>query len=122
MVVSGDWSRVVTDGVIGDKGNVAIFLDPPYSLGERAGGLYGEDHDVGGAVREWAIANGDRPQLRICLAGYEGEHIMPDTWACVPWKAVGGYGNQGKGRGKANAGRERLWFSPACLEPMGLLI
>jgi len=32
-------------------------------------------------------------------------------------KAVGGYGNQAEGRGKENAGRERVWFSPYCLPP-----
>ena len=30
----------------------------------------------------------------------------------------GGYGNQrGDGRGKKNAHRERIWFSPNCLKP-----
>lgn len=27
-----------------------------------------------------------------------------------------GYGNQSNGRGRANAGRERIWFSPYCLD------
>ena len=35
-------------------------------------------------------------------------------WEMVSWKANGGYGNQGQGRGRANAKRECLWLSPAC--------
>lgn len=36
-------------------------------------------------------------------------------------RAAGGYGSQGKGktRGKENARRERIWFSPHCLKPQG---
>jgi hypothetical protein len=45
----------------------------------------------------------------------EGEHQMPDNWRRVAWKAKGGYGSQGEGRGRDNASRERLWFSPHCL-------
>ena len=39
---------------------------------------------------------------------------MPASWRAVPWKAKGGYGSQGNGRGRANAGREVLWLSPHC--------
>jgi hypothetical protein len=50
-------------------------------------------------------------------AGYEGEYDFPSTWECVQWKANGGYGNQGEStRGRANAFRERIWFSPHCLQ------
>lgn len=79
--------------------------------------LYAEDHDVATDVCEWAIANGDNPRLRIALCGYEGEHSMPESWAAVPWKAHGGYGLQGNGRGRDNAEREVVWFSPHCLQP-----
>ncbi len=67
-------------------------------------------------VRRWAIANGGNPLLRIALAGYEGEHTMPDSWECVSWKARGGYGSQGNGTGRDNAHKERIWFSPYCLK------
>ena len=66
-------------------------------------------------VRRWAIANGDNPLLRIALCGYEGEHDMPSSWECVPWKANGGYGGQSKDHDNPNAKRERIWFSPHCL-------
>ncbi len=42
--------------------------------------------------------------------------------APFPWfggKTNGGYGNASRrGRGRVNAGRERIWFSPHCLEPV----
>ena len=48
------------------------------------------------------------------LCGYEGEIELPDSWECVPWKTPGGYGSRGNGRGRDNAHRERVWFSPHC--------
>jgi hypothetical protein len=71
-------------------------------------------------VRAWALDNGDNPFLRIALCGYEGEHTMPDSWECIAWKAGGGYGSQGNGAARENAGRERIWFSPHCLRQPGL--
>jgi hypothetical protein len=55
--------------------------------------------------------------MLICLAGYDTEHEMPEDWSVYRWKAHGGLGNQGNGRGKQNAAREVLWFSPACARP-----
>jgi len=68
-------------------------------------------------VRAWCMDHGGDPLLRIILAGYEGEHdeLEAHGWSAVAWKAAGGYGSQGNGRGRANAGRERLWCSPHCL-------
>lgn len=107
----------MTDVVTVHHGLTGVFLDPPYSHAERDVGLYRTDNNVAKAVREWAIANGDNPLLRIALCGYEGEHEMPSTWAVYAWTAQGGYGCQGEGRGKANRHRERIWFSPHCLTP-----
>lgn len=114
-IVCGDWSRITGPAVTTHCGLTGVFLDPPYSLDERHQECYAVEGDVAAAVREWAIANGDNPELRIALCGYEGEHAIPDTWECVAWKAAGGYGSQGNGRGRENAARERIWFSPACL-------
>jgi hypothetical protein len=97
-------------------GVTGVFLDPPYSA-EEHDVAYSADSDVSAQVREWAIANGENPLLRIALCGYEGEHEMPDSWECVAWKAAGGYGSQGTGSGRENKHRERIWFSPACLRP-----
>ena len=35
----------------------------------------------------------------------------------LAWETNGGYGNQGDGAGRANARRERVWFSPGCIKP-----
>ena len=94
-----------------------IRSDFPNDLAERQSGLYATDTDVSAEVRHWCLENGDNLELRIALCGYSGEHEMPDTWEAVPWKAGGGYGSQGEGRGRENAGREVIWFSPACLRP-----
>lgn len=117
-VACGDWQRVLGPSVTEKHGITGVLLDPPYSSDEHAVeyGPRGAD-DVAGAVAEWARVNGDNTLLRIALCGYEGEHDMPASWECVAWKSRGGYGSQGTGRGRANARRERIWFSPACLRP-----
>lgn len=123
MILSGDWKRVTTPATMyASGGPIGVFLDPPYAMAERAGGLYGTETDCSAEVRAWTIEAGRDPRMRICLAGYEGEHELPDDWECVAWKTQGGYGNQSDGRGKANAGRERLWFSPGCLRPSERLL
>lgn len=116
-VAHGDWSRVVRDSVTWRNGTTAVFLDPPYARGNRSD-CYAHESDCSGEVREWAIVAGQRDDMRICLAGYEGEHDMPSDWTVVRWKARGGYGNQGNKRGRQNAARETLWFSPACEVPV----
>ncbi len=117
-VCCGDWTRVLGPSPTFKHGVTAVFLDPPYAVGAgREGDLYGVETDVSAAVREWAIVHGDDPLLRIALCGYDTEHghAMPDSWIAVPWKAHGGYGSQGNGRGRANATREVVWLSPHCL-------
>jgi DNA adenine methylase len=113
-ICCGDWQRVMGESVTSKNGLTAIVLDPPYLSADTAGDLYRTDSaTVAHDVREWALANGDNPLLRIALCGYDGEHAMPG-WSEVPWKAKGGYGGQGNGD-NVNAARERIWFSPHCL-------
>ena len=114
-VTCGDWKRVCTPIVTTRHGLTAVFLDPPYSYALRDKGTYAKDTDCGAAVAAWAIEHGDDPLFRIALCGYDGEHIMPDTWECVAWKANGGYAK--RDRALANAHIERVWFSPHCLRP-----
>lgn len=117
-VVCGDWSRVLTPAVTQGIGTTAVFLDPPYSRDAgRTAGIYSEDDlDVAHLARKWAIENGGNPLLRIALCGYEGEHELPDGWTVHEWHAQGGYANQKKsGPGYENRKRERIWFSPHCL-------
>ena len=116
-VCCGDWTRILGPAPTTCIGTTGVFLDPPYAVEERSD-VYGEEsRDVAHAVRAWALENGDNPDLRIALCGYDGEHVMPDTWECVAWKANGGFGNQANGgtQGRENAHRERIWFSPGCL-------
>ena len=123
-VCCGDWSRVCTPTPTFVQGLTAVFCDPPYSAeAGRDNTLYAqEDLTVAHAVREWAIANGENPLMRIALCGYEGEHAMPASWETFEWKAQGGYSGLGDGgtEGKKNAHRERIWFSPNCLRQKGL--
>lgn len=117
-VACGEWDRVLSDAVTLHHGLTGVFLDPPYTEGDvqySAGGCGG---DVANAAREWAIANGENPDLRIALCGYEGEHAMPERWECVAWKARKGY--QLKAAALEDRGRERIWFSPHCLKPPSL--
>lgn len=117
-VCSGDWSRVCGPSVTTKLGTTAVFMDPPYSAeAGRTKNIYAVDClSVAHEARQWAIANGSNPHMRICLAGYEGEHEMPDDWEVVAWKAKGGYGSQSENsEARENAKRERLWFSPHCL-------
>ena len=111
-VACGDFERVLGPSVTIKHGTTAVFLDPPYDLTKRAS-VYAVETDAAHRAREWAIANGDNPLLRIAYCGYGVE--MPDTWTCIQWKAVGGYGSQGEGRGRENASKEEIWFSPFCM-------
>jgi hypothetical protein len=115
-VCSGDWSRVCGPSVTFQHGLTGVLLDPPYAdTAERQSNLYREDsEDVAHSVREWAIENGSNPLLRIALCGYEGEHVMPESWAVHEWSAGAGFGGQAVERTE-NGKRERIWFSPHCL-------
>jgi DNA adenine methylase len=128
VLLCGDWHRTASQALtlsrdgLGCKENpkgrtVAVFLDPPYSA-KRDATLYGGNDDMAIAhdVREWAIANGDNPLLRIALCGYEGEHDMPANWSTFEWRANGGFGNQRKHGTNGNRHKECIWFSPHCLK------
>jgi DNA adenine methylase len=111
-VMCGDWTRVISPTVTTHNGLTGMFLDPPYIDG--CAKVYAEhNNDVRDSVRAYALEHGH--EMRIALCGYEGEHDMPPDWECYAWKAKGGYGSQADGQGKANAHRERIYFSPACL-------
>ncbi len=119
-ICCGDWSRICGPSPTEKIGTTAVFLDPPY------GGEVGRDNDtytcedltVAHDVRAWCAENGTNPELRIALCGYDGEHNELEAlgWSVVAWKAKGGYGSQGSTRGRENATRERIWFSPHCLD------
>ena len=121
-VCCGDWSRVVTRGALAYGASVGVFLDPPYLGDVRTADLYStDDHTIAHQVREWALANGDDPRLRIVLAGYgpEHDHLMPDTWRRVRWSASVAYQTTSSattaGGNQDNRHQEVLWLSPHCL-------
>jgi DNA adenine methylase len=119
-VACGDFERVLGPSVTTRMGLTAIFLDPPYDTDSA------DCHDaystgVAGTAeraRRWAVQAGADPLMRIALCGYMGEHdaeMIGAGWVPFNWTARGGYGNQGDGRGRENAKREVIWFSPHCL-------
>jgi site-specific DNA-adenine methylase len=122
----GDWRRAVKDSVTVNHGVTGLFLDPEYPSNEH-GMTYHQGETQEGQphiwyqAAAWAISHGDDPRLRICIAGYWSEatdSLFPASWERVRWEARGGYANQKKdGRGRENAKRECLWFSPTCLKP-----
>lgn len=115
-VCCGDWQRVIGPAVTTCIATTGVFLDPPYhGAGTGRSRVYNHDADgIFEQVHAWAVQNGDSPELRIALCGYEGPHQFPDGWTEVVWKAAGGY--EDSERGRKNRGRERIWFSPHCLQ------
>lgn len=117
-VCCGDWSRICGPTPTFKTGLTGVFLDPPYGEAATRSDCYAVDSmSVASDVLAWCKENGGNPLLRIALCGYEGEHdeLTDRGWSVHTWKAKGGYANQGKGQGRENAHRERIWFSPACL-------
>lgn len=51
------------------------------------------------------------------VCGYDGEHneLEAHGWQVVAWQGQGGYGNRTT-KGQQNGARERIWFSPHCLQ------
>ena len=114
-VCCGDWQRVLGPSPTFHIGLTGIFLDPPYSdKANRDPDIYNEeDLQLAHRVREWAIQNGENPKLRIALCGLEEEHPMPPSWSTHHWKAGGGFGARTNNQ---NRFKERIWFSPHCLQ------
>jgi DNA adenine methylase len=123
-VCCGDWARIVTEGATAHGNTVGVFLDPPYLGDVRTRDLYRvDDHSISTAVRDWAVARGDDPRMRIVLAGYYEEHAghVPASWREVRYSAHAAYQTaNGGGENAANRHNECLWFSPHCLAEGGL--
>lgn len=124
-VCCGDWTRVCGPTPTSRLGLTGVFLDPPYQVDGRDN-VYGDyDAHPDGAntevfyrVVEWARAHEADPSMRIAVCGYDENGLFPETWERYRWKARGGYGSQGQGRGRDNAHRETIWFSPQCVQPV----
>lgn len=117
-VACGDWTRVCGPSVLRSAGGITgVFLDPPYDLTMRSA-VYANETGCAADVLVWCKARGNDQDLRIVLAGYDGEHNDLEAlgWRVHGWKAQGGFGSQADGRGAENATKERLWFSPHCID------
>lgn len=143
-VCYGHWSRICDSRTTMVRlGTTGAFVDPPYAKNiervqalirgdevaakaaatNRANELYAGDktQDIDRLVAEvnqWCQSWGAHDQVRIALCGYEGEHdnlVSDHGWTVMAWKAQGGYGN--RNADNSNKERERIWFSPACLDP-----
>ena len=121
-IACGDWKRVVKPSVL-DRftGSTLVFLDPPYARTERHDTYAHESYTVASEVEEWCLEHGDREDLQIVLAGYEGDYALPSSWDVVAWQTNGGLSVFGEGKGKENSKRERIWFSPSCSGPKSVL-
>ena len=119
-VCNGGWERVVSESVTTRNGLTAVFLDPPYSDEVEQTRVYATDSGtVSNDVRAWCIENGNNSLLRIALCGYEGEGhdiLLDYGWTAHAWKTAGGYGGGRGGVGDANRHKERIYFSPACID------
>lgn len=116
QVACGDWARVCAPSVVRKaSGPTAVLLDPPYSHEGRDSVYTHDDPLVTREVRDWCVANGDDPGLRIALCGYAGTVEMPSSWEEFRWSANRGYA----GDDNSNRHRERIWFSPHCLPAPG---
>jgi hypothetical protein len=124
-VCCGDWLRVCySKSVTTRLGITGVFFDPPYSSAAgRDMKLYAVDcGKVAHDVRGYCLERGPDPRYRIALAGYAGEgheELERAGWEVVAWASQGGYGNRSV-KGKANAKKERLWFSPGTLKAKDL--
>ena len=116
------WRKMLTETILLAHGTpVGVFLDPPYTRQLRDAHLYAHDGDMAGAVRDWAVQQGEDRRLRIALCGLEGEHAMPAGWTPYPWTTRGGMRNTAAhGRGRGETRKETVWFSPHCLRPAQL--
>jgi len=122
-----------------DKGQgVGVFLDPPYPSHREDNGkksrdstLYASDkgadlNALRDEVRDWSIKWGPIPGIKIAVCGYEGDGyetlVQDHGWESFAWETQGGYANQSnKKKGKnENASRERIWFSPNCIQEQTL--
>jgi len=107
-IACGDWERICSPLTMARNGICAVLLDPPYS---QTDSVYAEDSNtVAHDVRAWCIVNGTNPALRIALCGHDTEHNALEKigWRVLTWNKSGGY--------QGADDRERIWFSPACLQ------
>lgn len=113
FVVCGDWKRCFIPSDLSGRRSLGIFLDPPYALATgRVDNIYRCEKSTTDDVHSFCRRHARRRNIRIVLAGFEGEYDLPG-WRTVAWSKSPGYARTE--RGVANCQRERLWISPGCL-------
>lgn len=113
IVACGDWARVCGNAGLPPKKLCGLFLDPPYAHDTgRDCTIYNIEKAGTDDVERYCRDNGTRRNLRIVLAGFEGEYKLPG-WRIHKWTRSLAYARSEQAR--ANLARERLWFSPHCL-------
>lgn len=109
-IACGDWSRVFYPSLLA-KHRCGIFLDPPYDLSTgRSNHLYRVEKSSTEDVAEFCRRHGRRRNVRIVLAGLEGEYDLPG-WRVIRWSAGHCFRSESTIR---NRHRERRWLSPHC--------
>lgn len=108
-VCCGDWKRICSVGSMLRFGVCGVLLDPPYGTTEDVYAL--DSQSVAIEVQRWCIEHGSNKSLRIALCGHVGQHEVLETigWTVEIPKKNGGY--------QGADDRERIWFSPHCLNP-----
>jgi len=120
IIVCNDFSEVLEGHPsVFDGNSIGIFFDPPYGINDRKDDIYMvDDKDAPKRVKDFCIEFGNNPLYHIVIAGYEEyEGLLNYGWRVFKWKANGGFsGLSGSSltRGKVNASRETLYFSPHC--------
>lgn len=121
-ILAGDWVQAIKNSPTIDtapNGMIGVFLDPPYGVSDRDNRLYAaESLTVAQDCLDWAKQHDTDRRFRIALCGYDGEHneLEERGWSVYAWDANGGMERRGgKGKGTLNATRERIWFSPYCI-------
>jgi len=107
-IACGDWQRVLNPASTVNHGLTAVFLDPPYDSTEY---VYGAGTaSISQDVRDWCIANGTNPLLRIILCGRSEEHdaLLAHGWHRESWATRKGYSK------KKDNDSERLWYNFNC--------
>lgn len=117
-ITCGSWERMLSNAVYGTgaggDGSRSMMFDPPYSVSADVYGAI-DSEPLHKEVEEWCLT--EAPEfLRIVVCGYDGEY--PGLEA-AGWRVAQGKANTGGGYAKSsdNAQRERLWLSPACIQP-----
>jgi site-specific DNA-adenine methylase len=121
-VLCGGWERCFIDYQMQDS-PIGVFFDPPYDQEvNNMYSVYKESAGVTSSVKQWCANSGKNRNLRIAVCGYEGEYaslVSDHGWTEFRWEGTGGYGRSAKkaeSNGVTNRLKERIWFSPHCLD------